>query len=1432
MGSIGDLTNYGSITLTGSSTLNVTNEQNATLKSLSSSINGSFDNSGTAQLSATSVVDGVTNQASGTFTTNSAIGSDVANYGTFNLNGTAKVKGNVVNHSGTLTLSGSGVYIMGNLNAVGGTFNVVNGMVDSLSGSANGTVSGTLVINKPTNTDYSGVMSGAGSVSIASGVQSLSGQNTYTGMTTVNAGGALHLTGAIAGSLTNNATPANPTIIGSNGVVGGSVLNIGALTVNGTVDGFVNNLSSGNIQASNHAVFGQSFTNAGTATLSDSSIIKGDLENTSNANFNLTSSSQILGNVINAGTANINTNAEVVGNFTNSTVLNMDAGTIQGALTNTGVVSAQNGSTINSIENKSGTATFSDSTIQNTATNDSNGTLTMTGGSAANATNSGIMTLGKNNTVTGSVTNTSGTLTLDGNTIAGQLSADGGSFSVTSNGTTLGTLSGSADGTINGQLILNAANTTYSGILSGSGGVKLTASGNQTFNGANTYTGTTELDAGTLVVNGDQSSATGDTLVNNSANLAGTGTLGGDTTVQQGGTLTPGDVTTRVGILNIAKNLTLASGSTQEFYMGQTNVSGGAYNSLVAVGGDLTLGGTLNITPNTAGPNVHNNSLDQGLYRLYTYGGTLSGVADQTLVSSGQTAALQTSIAHQVNLIVDYGNLTFWDGGNTNNRANLTVDGGNGTWTTQSGAADLNWTNKEGTTNGPWVNGSFVVYAGNAGTVTVQDTANGQSSNVVTNGMQFANNDGKIYKITGDDLYAATSTTTIRVGDGTTAGASITAILDTVLNDQSVTGGTSLVKTDLGTLILTKDQTYQGTTTIDDGVLQLGNGGTTGSLAAGSAIVNNGTLAINHSGTFTLAQSISGTGGFAQNGVGTTVLSANNTYTGDTTVTQGTLEVDGSIATSATTASDGGILTGSGTVGNTVIAQGGTLVSPGVQGNLTVQGTLQTDQNSAVALAGNDQLSGKTMVFQGTQYQQLQSGLVTVTGSAAMSGTVALTVSPSIQLKMNEYYTLVTAGGGFTQKSALLQTNLISPYTFISPTLFYNGNDLDVLMARNALSFASVTNSRNERETAQMVDGLPQNNAIVQAMTFLSPDETRHSMNALSGEVHASARTALIQDSLFVRQAAVDRLDTAECDGGHVDDTLHTASLKTGRKDEGCLAEQPVLWGEAYGSLGHNGGDGNAAALHHTSTGFVMGVDAPIRDNTWRIGGLISYGRSMFDVGSGRGSSGHGNTVSLGGYAGTHWGALNLKLGVAYTWTMLGLQRNVAFPGYSDRLSSNYMAGTAQGFAEMGYRLHTRYGIAEPFANLAYVNLQTNGYHEHGGAAALRGYGTDAGVGFSTLGVKASSTLNIGKMLFIPHASLAYRRAFGLTTPTAHSTFIAGGSGSMDIAGVPLSVNAAVIDTGLSARLSDRIKIGLSYIGQYGNQSVDSGVKGSVEWKF
>ena len=105
-----------------------------------------------------------------------------------------------------------------------------------------------------------------------------------------------------------------------------------------------------------------------------------------------------------------------------------------------------------------------------------------------------------------------------------------------------------------------------------------------------------------------------------------------------------------------------------------------------------------------------------------------------------------------------------------------------------------------------------------------------------------------------------------------------------------ITGSGALTKFGNGTLTLTADNTYSNGTVIAAGTLQLGNGGTTGTI--GSSTVNNGgTLAFNRSDLLTFGADIFGTGRVVQSGSGTTVLTGTNSYEGGTIISGGTLQV-------------------------------------------------------------------------------------------------------------------------------------------------------------------------------------------------------------------------------------------------------------------------------------------------------------------------------------------------------------------------------------------------------------------------------------------------------------------------------------------------------------------------------------------------------------
>jgi autotransporter-associated beta strand protein len=109
-----------------------------------------------------------------------------------------------------------------------------------------------------------------------------------------------------------------------------------------------------------------------------------------------------------------------------------------------------------------------------------------------------------------------------------------------------------------------------------------------------------------------------------------------------------------------------------------------------------------------------------------------------------------------------------------------------------------------------------------------------------------------------------------------------------------ISGG-ALSKAGSGTVVLAANNTYSGPTTITAGTLEVGNGGTIGTLGTGT-VTDNAALVFNRSDTLLVPNAISGTGTLTQAGTGTLVLSGTNSYSGGTFVTSGTLEIAGADA--------------------------------------------------------------------------------------------------------------------------------------------------------------------------------------------------------------------------------------------------------------------------------------------------------------------------------------------------------------------------------------------------------------------------------------------------------------------------------------------------------------------------------------------------------
>lgn len=446
---------------------------------------------------------------------------------------------------------------------------------------------------------------------------------------------------------------------------------------------------------------------------------------------------------------------------------------------------------------------------------------------------------------------------------------------------------------------------------------------------------------------------------------------------------------------------------------------------------------------------------------------------------------------------------------------------------------------------------------------------------------------------------------------------------------------------------------------------------------------------------------------------------------------------------------------------------------------------------------------------------------------------------------------MVTTGGGLAGTFTAVTTNLI----FVGFTDSYDANNayLEALRMRDFADAALTPNQRAAAAGIQSISGgnpVFAGNALYDAVLMLPSDAVaRAAFDQVSGEVHASARTALIDGSRFVRNAATDRIRSAFGAVGAVGavgasgaaamafagpgDVRHALAYAGPTKAPAfppvrAEVAGPALWGQAFGNWGHSNGDGNVARLSHDTGGLVTGADVAVLD-TWRVGLMGGYSRTNFNARD-RASSGASDNYHVGVYGGTQSGPLGLRLGAAYTWHDITTNRSIAFAGFADNPRGDYSAGTTQVFGELGYGIRAGAVGIEPFVNAAYVDLHTDGFTERGGAAALQGASTSTGVTFTTLGLHLSSEVMLGSVAATARGTLGWRHAFGDVTPL--STFALAGGSPFTVAGVPIAQDAAVVDAGLDVAIARNATLGIAYTGQFANRATDQSIKGNFAIRF
>ena len=978
---------------------------------------------------------------------------------TINVNGTQNVDG-ITFSNGGYTLSG-GTVNLGSKNSIyiaPGKTAVINSVINGSAGiviygagelklDGNNIFTGASVIygGKPklTHANSLGATSGATTINSGASIQ-LSGNTTFAAEQLYISGTGLTWPGVVrtpGDGVNDNVVWPGKLTLQSNSSIGATESG-DVLTVSGVIEGNFQFTTDG----------------PGTKILSGTNTFSGGL--VANDGILKINNTQALGNFGNSITVNdgaaIDVNGINLQGYTQNVTINgyIDANT--GALINTGsdqlsalrqialgsdAYVGNNGNRFDIGRNYSGT----------TVITGNNHTLTKVGSNRlfilANGT--GLTSVVVNGGVLGlEVDGAVGTTPITIN--SGATLESWGNRSFTNNITMAGgTLNGSGDAlsavtysgtfTVTGSNIINNITTdtlTISGIISNTGNITKTgANGIVKLTASNTYTGTTTINSGTLVI-GTGGSIYSDGTYAGSVVINNGGVLRIDrsdfwgvhsvfpsvtVTVNQGGIMASNGYNHAIGPLNLNGGTLQSNGGQVDWNTwslhgtvtvggsAKSNISdGGGSNNAIKIG-NSTAGGvsTLNVGDVVAGTDLEvSTQLIDDRDPVDPYPTVASGItktgAGTMVLSGSNTYTGVTSInggTISVGTLAD-GGANSNIGASTNSAGNLVLNGGTIQYT--GGSQSCNRLFTLGTSGGS-------IDASGSGALTLTNT--------------------------GSATISGTGTRTLAL-TGTNTGNNIIAA---VINNDGSSNATSLTKSGSGKWIFSGANNYTGTTTISGGTLQIGSGGTTGSISNTSNITNNSALIFNRSNAYTYGGAISGSGSVTQSGTGALTLSNTNSYTGVTTVSGGTLLVTGSTGgSSVVTVNSGATLGGTGTVGGIVNVNG--TLAPGTSGAgaLTIGNNLVFSGTGSYAV----NINGTTA---GSNYDQIaQSGTVNL-GNSTLS--LTLGYAPSV----GHSYTIINNDGtdaitgtfnGLNQGATFISSYSSTTYYFTISYTGGTGNDV------------------------------------------------------------------------------------------------------------------------------------------------------------------------------------------------------------------------------------------------------------------------------------------------------------------------------------------------------------------------------------------------------
>lgn len=582
-----------------------------------------------------------------------------------------------------------------------------------------------------------------------------------------------------------------------------------------------------------------------------------------------------------------------------------------------------------------------------------------------------------------------------------------------------------------------------------------------------------------------------------------------------------------------------------------------------------------------------------------------------------------------------------------------------------------------------------------------------------------------------------------------------------------------------------------------------------------------GTVVFNHTGTgYDFAIPIQGSGSVIVDS-GTTILTANNTYTGPTTINGGMLVVNGSIANSATTVNSGGAISGTGTAGALTVRSGGTF-APGplaAPGTMTVAGNLAF-QSGAIYLV---------------QLTPAAASEAMISGTATLAGTVDTQFAPGSYMKRS--YTILSANGGRSGTFDNLVTNLPG----FAQSLSYTSTDV-ILSLSGALGNGTPLN-QNQQNVASTLNNFFNNGGALPpgfvGLFGLAGANLGNALSLLDGEVATGSQTSSFQlmseflDLMLdpfvdgrsgmssAGSQAMGFAPDARAEGPSEVSLAYASVLKAPMyKAPPPFEQRATLWGTAFG--GYNRTSGDPVVGSNDLTARTGGIAAGM-DYRWRpditIGFALAGGATGWSVANGLGS-GRSDAFQAGVYGTTRFGSAYLSAALAYTGQWAQTDRMAVG---LDHLTARFDPQGFGGRVEVGYR-YALYQLAgtnqlgvTPYAAMQAQSVHIPGYREIDVAAG--GFGLNFAAQNASdiraeVGARFDHTTTLDTMPWTLRARAAYAHDW-VSDPQAAAAFQVLPGANFIVTGATPAKDSALLSAGSELKVTRSITLGSKFETQF-----------------